>query len=132
MCCCYKRWVITIDKRKHNSYGNCEVTCLIHSGTMELLKMMMLVGVFVHITGALSVEGVQKHMLYYISEKAVKEYILVYLPVIELVFVCMIYSFSYFHLASSSTYLYFSSLQHRQAQNKHSCVFIPFLQYINR
>ena len=48
--------------------------------------MMMLVGVFVHFTMALSVEGVQKGILYYISEKVVKEYaILVYLPMIELV-----------------------------------------------
>ena len=85
--------------------------------------MMMVVGVFVHFTVALSVEDVQKRMLYYISEKAVKEYILVYLPVIELAFLCMIYSFT-FHLASSSTYLYCSSLQNRHKISILVCLYL--------
>ena len=81
--------------------------------------MMMLVGVFVHITEALSVEGVQKHMLYYISEKAVKEYILVYLPMIELVFVCMIYLVS----SSGPRHIPLLFILATQTQNEHSCVF---------
>ena len=36
--------------------------------------MMVLVGVFVHFTGALSVEGVQKGILYYISESSERVY----------------------------------------------------------
>ena len=36
--------------------------------------MVMFVGVFVHFTMALSVEGVQKHMLYYISESSERVY----------------------------------------------------------
>ena len=47
----------------------CEITCyiqpqgknnLIRSGTMELLKMMMLVGALSHVSWALSIEGAQK------------------------------------------------------------------------
>ena len=58
--------------------------------------MMMLVGVFVHFTMALSVESVQKGILYYISEKAVKEYS--YTSVFaydRACIVCMIYSFTF-------------------------------------
>ena len=97
---------------------------------MELLKIVMLVGVFVHFTGALSVEGVQKRMLYYISEKAVKEYILVYLPVIELVFVCMIYSFTFISPVHLHTFIVHPCNTDRHKISILVC--LPFLQYVDR
>ena len=40
-----------------------------HSGTIKLLKVVMLADGFVHFTMALSVEGVHKRMLYYIAKE---------------------------------------------------------------
>ena len=44
------------------------ITPYIHSGAMELLKVMMLVGGFVYVTMALSIEGAKKGMIYYIAK----------------------------------------------------------------
>ena len=44
------------------------ITLYIHSGAMELLKVVMLVGGFVYVTMALSIEGAKKGMIYYFAK----------------------------------------------------------------
>ena len=44
------------------------ITLYIHSGAMELLKVMMLVSGFVYVTMALSIEGAKKGMIYYFAK----------------------------------------------------------------
>ena len=92
--------------------------------------MVMLVGVFVHFTGALSVEGVQKGICYTTFQKVVKEYILVYLPVIELVFVCMIYSFTFISPVHLHTFIVHPCNTDRHKISILVC--LPFLQYVDR
>ena len=53
------------------------ITLYIYSGAMELLKVMMLVGGFVYVTMALSIEGAKKGIIYSVAKIQCKSIILV-------------------------------------------------------
>ena len=59
-----------VSKRKYISYNKIVEQLRWnnpHSGAMELLKVVMLVGGFVYVSMALSTEGAKKGMIYYIA-----------------------------------------------------------------